>query len=201
MKPELSQHCLLVVDQADAVQGVIDLLRSDHRVLGAATADEGLGILAREEVHVVMAGPLLPDMTGLEFLKIVQTTHADMIRLQCAADAGADSAGTVYRYVTRPWRPAELKAAVRQACAHFDLQAERKQLLRELRDKNRQLEAADSELRRANDIKKVFLRVASHELRTPLTVFLGLAEMACAAVPGHPKLRFWLEQMRRAAIA
>src|SRR5687768_9716437 len=64
--------CLLVVDdEPDLVQSVKDLLRFDYRVLGATRAVEGLALLSREDVAVVMSDQRMPEMTGVEFLKRV----------------------------------------------------------------------------------------------------------------------------------
>src|SRR5437868_6369759 len=50
-----AKHCLLVVDdEADLVHSVHDLLRFDYRVLGATRAVDGLKIMEKEQVHIVM---------------------------------------------------------------------------------------------------------------------------------------------------
>ena len=56
-----TKPCLLVVDdEPDLVQSVQDLLRFDYRVLGATRASEGLAILDREPVHIVMSDAACP---------------------------------------------------------------------------------------------------------------------------------------------
>ncbi len=50
--------------------------------------------------------------------------------------------------------------------------------MQEVQQKNLELEKANVELMRANDLKRAFIRVASHELRTPLTIVMGLADLA-----------------------
>ena len=53
-------HTVLVVDdEPDVVQSVQGLLRLEFRVLGATRAKEGLEIMRREEVHVVMTDHLI----------------------------------------------------------------------------------------------------------------------------------------------
>src|SRR3989441_11164852 len=83
-----SKHCLLVVDdEPDLVQSVQDLLRFDFRVLGATRATEGLRIMEREKVHVVMTDQRMPEMTGVEFLKALRETYPDTVRLLFTAYA------------------------------------------------------------------------------------------------------------------
>src|SRR5438105_5809279 len=179
------KHCLLVVDdEPDLVHSVQDLLRFDYRVLGATRAADGLKIMEREQVHVVMSDQRMPEMTGVEFLRRLRETHPDTVRLLFTAYADikavidAINQGSVYRYINKPFEPQELHTVMRQAVEHYDLLAERKKLLAEVQEKNRQLEAANAELRQANELKKAFIKVASHELRTPLTIVLGLADLA-----------------------
>ena len=200
-----AKPCLLVVDdEPDLVQSVKDLLRFEYKVLGATRASEGLRIMSAENVQIVMSDQRMPEMTGVEFLSTLKQTHPDTVRLLFTAYADltavidAINEGNVYRYISKPWEPGELRTVLRQALEYQTLQAERKQLIDEVRQKNVQLEAANAELRQANDLKRAFIRVASHELRTPLTLVLGLAEL-CARSPGAPAMiQAWLNQICQA---
>src|SRR5260370_16509008 len=180
-----SKHCLLVVDdEADLVQSVQDLLRFDFKVLGATRATEGVRIMEREKVKIGMTDQRMPEMTGVEFLKGLRESYGDTTRLlftayeDIEAVTEAINQGSVYRYISKPWEPHELREVLHQAVEYHDLLAERKQLLLELQESNRQLESANQELRRANDLKKGFTRVATHDLRTPFTITVGLSELS-----------------------
>jgi signal transduction histidine kinase len=199
------KHAVLVVDdEPDLVHSVQDLLRLDYRVLGATRATEGLRIVEHEPVHVVMTDQCMPEMTGVEFLRILREKYPDTIRLLFTAYADikavidAINQGSVYRYITKPWEPRDLQAVLRQAVEHYDLLTERKQLLRELQEKNQQLEAANVELSQANELKKAFIRVASHELRTPLTIVLGLSDLAQRVAEPGSSLCYWQERISAA---
>jgi signal transduction histidine kinase len=195
----VKKHCLLVVDdEPDLVQSVKDLLRFDYKVLIATRAAEGLQIMQREKVHIVMSDQRMPEMTGVEFLKHLRDSHPESVRLLFTAYADLNAVtdainqGNVYRYISKPWEPDELKSILRQAADYYDLQAERRQLIR-------QLEVANEDLRRANDLKRAFIRVASHELRTPLTVVMGLAELAKDTSALRPPLSDWMSQIHKAS--
>jgi signal transduction histidine kinase len=197
-----SKHCLLVVDdEPDLVQSVQDLLRFDFRVLGATRATEGMRIMEREKVDIVMTDQRMPEMTGVEFLKHLRERYPDTTRLLFTAYADIEAVtdainqGSVYRYISKPWEPHELREVLRQAVEYHDLLTERKRLLQELQEKNRQLEAANAELLRGNELKKCFIKVASHELRTPLTIVMGLSDLAQRAEDVDPLLRDWLERI------
>jgi signal transduction histidine kinase len=202
-----TKHCLLVVDdEPDLVHSVQDLLRFDYRVLGATRAAEGLKIMEKEQVHIVMTDQRMPEMTGVEFLKRLRETHPDVIRLLFTAYADikavtdAINQGSVYRYITKPFEPQELQAVLHQAVERYELAAERKKLMAELQDKNLQLQCANAELRQANDLKKAFIRVASHELRTPLTIVLGLSDLGRQTAGVPAPVNQWLERIYAGSI-
>ena len=203
----VKKHCLLVVDdEPDLVQSVKDLLRFDYKVLVATRAVEGLQIMQREKVHIVMSDQRMPEMTGVEFLKHLRDSHPETVRLLFTAYADlsavtdAINQGNVYRYISKPWEPDELKTVLRQAVDYYDLQEERRRLIQEVQEKNEQLEGANEELRRANDLKRAFIRVASHELRTPLTIVMGLSELAKGTPAIKPPLSDWMSQIHKASV-
>jgi len=184
------RHTILVVDdEADVVASVKDLLRLEFKVIGATRADEALRLVADDHVDVVMTDQRMPEMTGVQLLEQVRGKHPDATRLlftgyaDLKAVIDAINKGDVYRYITKPWDPDELMTIIREACAHHDLIVERQRLLDELQLKNTELETANAELKRADELKNAFIQVASHELRTPLTILTGVAHLA-ALYPG-----------------
>jgi signal transduction histidine kinase len=203
----VAKPCLLVVDdEPDLVQSVQDLLRREYRVLGATRASEGLRIMQTEHVHIVMSDQRMPEMTGVELLCQVRQAHPDAVRLLFTAYADltavidAINQGSVYRYISKPWNVEDLKATLRQAYEYHQLQEERRLLLREVQAKNAQLETANTDLRRANELKKAFIKVASHELRTPLTILLGLSEQASRLTEAQPELHVWTGKIHHAGM-
>lgn len=197
-----TRHCLLVVDdEPDVVHSLHDLLRFDYRVLGSTRAAEAMSILDREPVHIVMSDQRMPEITGVEFLRNTRQRHPDIIRLLFSgysdfkAVIDAINQGHVFRYINKPWDVDELQTVLRQAAERYDLIVERKQLLAEVQEKNRQLVAINAELSQANRLKEAFIKVASHELRTPLTIVLGLAELARQTGDVKEPIHGWLEQI------
>ena len=198
----VARHCLLVVDdEPEVVHSIQDLLRFDYRVLGATRATEGLKLVDREDVHIVMTDQRMPEMTGIEFLQRLRGSHPDIVRLlftgyaDIKAVIDAINEGNVFRYITKPWDTDELQTVLRQATERYDLLMERKRLLAELQEKNRELEIANAGLRQANELKDAFIKVASHELRTPLTIVLGLADLARQTGGVGEPVHQWLEDI------
>jgi signal transduction histidine kinase len=199
------RHTVLVVDdEPDVVASVKDLLRLDYKVLGATRAAEGIEILDRENVHVVMTDQRMPEMTGVQLLEKVRERHPNAMRLlftgyaDVRAVVDAINRGNVYRYITKPWDPDELMAIIREACERYDLIEDRRSLIEELKTKNAELERANAELKRADELKAAFIRVASHELRTPLTILMGLSDLATRKGNATEPLSGWLKRIHAA---
>jgi signal transduction histidine kinase len=135
----------------------------------------------------------------------VRGEHPDAIRLlftgyaDIRAVIDAINQGNVYRYITKPWDPDELQTVIREACAHYDLLVERKQLLGQLQEKNTELEQTNTQLTQANQLKQAFIQVASHELRTPLTILLGLSRLALRQRDVREPVHEFLVRMDEAA--
>jgi len=51
------------------------LLGESYNKLFAKSSQEALEILQREEVHVIVADMRMPEMTGLEFLRIIRKEY------------------------------------------------------------------------------------------------------------------------------
>jgi signal transduction histidine kinase len=198
-----ARHTLLVVDdEPDVVKSVQDLLRMKYRVLGATSARQAMDLMAQEEVHVVMSDQRMPETTGVDFLRKVRGDFPEAIRLlftgyaDIRAVIDAINQGNVYRYITKPWDPDELETIIDEAADRYDLIVERNQLLTLLKQQNQDLEQANAELKRSNELKQAFIQVASHELRTPLTILLGVSHLAVDA--GDEKTRPLLARIEQA---
>jgi DNA-binding NtrC family response regulator len=80
----------------------------------------------------------MPEMTGVELLSRVQGTCPQAVRIvftgyaDIKAVIDAINLGHIYRYITKPWDPDELRAILHRACAHHDEVAERQRLLSDL---------------------------------------------------------------------
>lgn len=133
--PDISgrQRTLLVVDDEPAVLAMISLAleREALRVLTARTAREGLELLASNEVQVVLADERMPEMSGTAFLECVKRSHPETVRLALSGYADAESivrmvnSGAIYKFFTKPWDAAHLRAQILDAFVHQETQRAR----------------------------------------------------------------------------
>jgi signal transduction histidine kinase len=70
----------------------------------------------------------------------------------------------------------------------------------ELQTKNTALQVANAELKRADELKSAFIRVASHELRTPLTILMGMSDLASRQGGAAEPLAGWIKRINAAGL-
>jgi two-component system probable response regulator PhcQ len=120
---EPTGRTLLIVDDEENVLSALQrtLRRENYTLLTASEPAEGLAILRTTPVDVVLSDHLMPNMSGLEFLKDVRALHPDVVRIMLTGHAEASTAmeaineGEIYRFLTKPWDDAELKVALHLA--------------------------------------------------------------------------------------
>ena len=144
---------LLVDDEAEIVTALERLLRRDgYRVLTACGARDGLELLAKNNVGVIISDQCMPEMTGVEFFKRVKELHPETVRivlsdhteLQTVTDAINE--GAVYKFLVKPWDDELLRANVRGAFRHQELAWENEHLSGELKAANAQLSGVNHKL-------------------------------------------------------
>jgi CheY-like chemotaxis protein/nitrogen-specific signal transduction histidine kinase len=128
---------ILVVDDEPAIQHAIQRLFRpfDYRVLTAGGGAEGLAILERETVDLVISDIRMPHMGGVEFLAKVAERWPDPVRIVLTAygtreeSMAAINQGHVYGYIAKPWEDHDVFLMVRHALERKRLDAERGRLL------------------------------------------------------------------------
>src|SRR6056297_3059875 len=115
------RYGILVVDDEDAILESLELtLGAEYRVFTARSAEEGLEILDREEIALVLSDQVMPGMSGVEFLEKVIERNPRAIRMMLTGYADmpalirAINEGRIYRYIPKPWEPDDLRIAVKR---------------------------------------------------------------------------------------
>ena len=130
-------HNLLIVDDEPNVLNVlVDFFSNEpYGVFSAATAEDALDILERENIDVVITDELMPGMSGSEFISIVRKKFPDTVRIILTGHASLEKAiraineGEIYRFFTKPCNLVDLALTVRQALKHQELLKENKRLI------------------------------------------------------------------------
>jgi CheY-like chemotaxis protein len=128
---------LVVDDEPDNLDLLYRTFRRDFIVLRAESGVVALEILAAEgEVAVIISDQRMPEMKGTEFLSKTVPTFPDTMRIILTGFTDVEdlveaiNSGQVYKYITKPWDPSELKSVVQRAVETYDLLKQRTEELR-----------------------------------------------------------------------
>lgn len=112
---------LLVDDEERILRSLGMLLRMHYQVFATSDGYEALAILQREKIHVLISDQRMPIMTGTDLLREARKLSPDTVRILLTGYADADSAvaavndGEIFRYISKPWGPKELRDTIAQA--------------------------------------------------------------------------------------
>ena len=114
------------------------MMDEPYNLLFAESAKQALEILEKNEVHVIVTDMRMPEMGGLELLKIVKEKYPHIVRLvlsgytQATTLLTAINQGAIFKFITKPWKlEEEFKGIIHQAVEYYNLRAERDQLAKE----------------------------------------------------------------------
>jgi two-component system, probable response regulator PhcQ len=136
MSPVPPCRVLIVDDEENVCRALRRTLRKEgYELFFASQPSEALELLKTTPVDIVLSDHLMPNMTGLEFLKIVHDRHPDCLRIMLTGHADMQTAidainhGEIYRFLTKPWDDTELKVTLHLAFEQLELERENRKLL------------------------------------------------------------------------
>ena len=128
---------LVVDDEPDNLDLLYRTFRRDFQVLRAESGVMALEVLATEgEVAVIISDQRMPEMKGTEFLSKTVPQFPNTMRIILTGFTDVEdlveaiNSGQVYKYITKPWDPNELKAVVQRAAETYELLKQRTEELR-----------------------------------------------------------------------
>ena len=130
---------LYVDDEEKSLKYFARAFEENFRVLTAANAQDGLKLIEQhgEDIGVLMTDQRMPGEKGVWLLEKSRALQPRTIRILATAYSDMEAAisavnsGAIYKYVTKPWDPAQLEETLKHAMEFFVVQQERDQLLRE----------------------------------------------------------------------
>lgn len=150
---QLGGTILIVDDDRPNLEVMRSFLEPDYRVIEALSGDEAEAFLGEVGLDVIVTDQRMPGLSGVELLQrarqrrpdvagVVVSAYADIPALMAAINqAGA------FRFLKKPWQPADLLQAVAAASVHVGQQRAIASLADQLATKNQQLQASLDELR------------------------------------------------------
>jgi sigma-B regulation protein RsbU (phosphoserine phosphatase) len=140
------QHILYIDDEKDNLTVFYSTFRRFFEVHLASSGKEGLELMKKHDMQLVIADQRMPEMTGIEFLEKIIPEYPDCVRMvltgysDVEAIIQAINKGRVYRYITKPWQKEDLKITIEQALETSQLKRQNRRLVTDLQRANQNLE-------------------------------------------------------------
>ncbi len=130
-----SRSTVLIIDDEEIMRDVFSRVVADggHQVLLAASGEEGLKLIGREPVDLVLLDLMLPGIGGLETLEQILELDPDLAVIMVTAYASIENAVRATRlgafdFVTKPFRNEELLLVIKNGIRQRRLELENRQL-------------------------------------------------------------------------
>ncbi len=131
---------LIVDDEPDNLQLLYRTLRGKYEIMKANGPKEALELLKTNNFQCIISDHKMPDIDGVEFLKLSAETHPNAIRLLVTAYSDvkilidAINYARIYRYIKKPYAPDELLHIVEASLEYYQLKIDNETLIKDLKE-------------------------------------------------------------------
>lgn len=158
---------MVVDDEPDNLDLLYRTFRRDFNVFKADSAIAALGILDLEgEMAVIISDQRMPVMNGTEFLSKTVDRYPETIRILLTGYTDVEdlvdaiNSGQVFKYITKPWNPENLKTVVQQASETYDYTKQRTNELRHALQREELFNAITTAIRESLDYASMLQTIA-----------------------------------------
>lgn len=117
------ERTLMVVDDEPLILSALrrSLIDEGYHILTAESAFEGLELMAKNPVQVILTDQRMPQMSGTEFLGRVKMLYPNTVRIVISGYAELETVlqavneGALYKFLPKPWNDSQLKEQIRDA--------------------------------------------------------------------------------------
>ncbi len=169
---------LYIDDEVENLEAFQDEFEDDFTIHTAATGEEGLHLLTREPIALVLADQRMPVMSGVEVLERAQQIDPRILRILITAYADIEvvidsiNKGNVYRYFKKPWEHEDIRTGVMRGIEHYHSARERERLQAEKIENMKKMV-------RSNRLAAVGTMVSGlvHEIRNPMVAIQSFLQL------------------------
>jgi signal transduction histidine kinase len=179
-------HKLLVVDDEKDIRELLSRVLSrigGFQVELAENGEEGLQKISNDSYDLVLTDLKMPKVDGLQLVNEIARIKPETLTVLMTGHGSVDSALEAMKrgasdYLTKPLNLEELIIRLHKVL-------EEKQRFVSLKGYAAELEKANEELRKVDQIKSEFVSIASHELRTPLSAIKNSVQLILQGKTGE----------------
>ncbi|MGW8325917.1 MAG: response regulator [Desulfobacterales bacterium] len=137
----IKKHTILVVDNEELFLEYIKSMFSgeSYNVITASSGKQGLEILKKQSVNMVISEYKIPLMNGLEFLEKVRIIYPDILTVMVTDQADINLAiraineAGVYKFLLKPWDDIDFKNTIKRTLESLQVIKERDELIRKVK--------------------------------------------------------------------
>ncbi len=149
---------LVVDDELDNLELLHRTFRRNYRVYRASSGQDALDCLEKHgEMAIIISDQRMPKMNGTEFLSLTTETYPDTIRIVLTGYTDVEdlvdaiNSGKVFKYITKPWKPNELRQVIDQAANTYRIVKQRTRALSQSLKKESLYNSITTTIRRSLD--------------------------------------------------
>jgi two-component system probable response regulator PhcQ len=169
---------LYIDDEVENLEAFRDEFEEYFTIYTASTGAEGIRILTRERIALVLADQRMPVMTGVEVLEHAQKIDPRILRILITAYADIEvvidsiNKGNVYRYFKKPWEHEDIRTGLMRGIEHYHNERERERLQAEKIENMKKMV-------RSNRLAAVGTMVSGlvHEIRNPMVAIQSFLQL------------------------
>jgi signal transduction histidine kinase/GGDEF domain-containing protein len=177
---------ILVVDDEKEIREFLSkaLTRiAGFRVQMAEDGEDALKKIDQDKLDLILTDLKMPKMDGLKLITEIAKTKPEILTILMTGYGTIDSALEAMKrgasdYLTKPINLDELVLRIQKVLGE-------KQRFVSMKEYITQLEKANHELKRVDEMKSEFVSVASHELRTPLATIKNAVQLVLKGKAGE----------------
>ncbi|MGD9234781.1 MAG: response regulator [Desulfobacterales bacterium] len=137
----IKKHTILVVDHEESFIEYIQRMMSDenYNLITVASGQEGLDVLEKQQVSMVISEYEIPLMNGLEFLEKVRIIYPNILTVMVTDRADIDLAikaineAGVYKFLLKPLDDIDFKNMIKKTLESLQVIKERDVLIRKVK--------------------------------------------------------------------
>jgi DNA-binding NtrC family response regulator len=147
-------YAILIVDDEEPVRTALRraLRGDDYEIHEASSGEEGLDVLRKHAIDVIISDHAMPQMTGLDFLRSARMIRPDSLRIILTGNADVETCvraineGAIYRFLQKPWTHVDLRVMIRLAISHLESERRSAGLVATVREQREKIEKLEKEL-------------------------------------------------------